>query len=243
MVKLTMIKIDIITLFPEMFQGPFDYSIIKRAQEKKLIEIKIHQLRNWAEDKRGTVDDHPFGGGAGMVLMVKPIKKALEDIKKQNNLSNNSKAKVILTDPRGKVFNQSMAKQLSNLKQITFICGHYEAIDERVKENLIDEAVSIGDYILTGGELPVMVIIDAITRLIPGVLKKEEATQFESFSTKLENQNSKKLLEYPQYTKPADFNGHKVPEVLLSGNHQKIKRWQEEKSLAITKKNRPDLLK
>jgi tRNA (guanine37-N1)-methyltransferase len=238
-----MIKINIITLFPEMFQGPFDYSIIKRAQEKKLVEIKIHQLRNWAEDKRGTVDNHPFGGGTGMVLMIKPIKKALDDIKKQNNLSNNSKTKVILTDPRGKVFNQSMAKQLSKLEQITFICGHYEAIDERVKENLIDEAISIGDYVLTGGELPVMVIIDAITRLIPGVLKKEDATQFESFSTKLKSQESKKLLEYPQYTQPADFEGYKVPEVLISGDHQKIKKWQEEKSLAITKKNRPDLLK
>jgi len=238
-----MIKIDIITLFPEMFQGPFDYSIVKRAKEKKLLEIKIHQLRDWAEDKRGTVDDHPFGGGAGMVLMIKPIQKALEDIKKQNNLSDKKETKVILTDPRGKVFNQTIAKQLSGLKQITFICGHYEAIDERVKENLIDESISIGDYVLTGGELPVMVIVDAIARLIPGVLKKEEATQFESFSSDLENQDSKKLLEYPQYTKPADFNGNKVPEVLLSGNHQKIKKWQEEKSLEITKKNRPDLLK
>ncbi len=238
-----MIKIDIITLFPEMFQGPFDYSIVKRAQEKKLLEIKIHQLRDWAEDKRGTVDDHPFGGGAGMVLMIKPIQKALEDIKKQNNLSNKKETKVILTDPRGKVFNQAMAKQLSKLKQITFICGHYEAIDERVKENLIDESISIGDYVLTGGELPVMVVVDAIARLIPGVLKKEEAIQFESFSSEFENQDSKKLLEYPQYTQPADFKGSKVPEVLLSGDHQKIKKWQEEKSLAITKKNRPDLLK
>jgi len=238
-----MIKIDIITLFPEMFQGPFDYSIIKRAQEKKLLEIKIHQLRDWAEDRRGTVDDHPFGGGAGMVLMIKPIKKALEDIKKQNNLSADEKTKIILTDPRGKVFNQAMAIKLSKLKQITFICGHYEAIDERVKENLVDESISIGDYILTGGELPVMVIVDAIARLIPGVLKKEEATQIESFSSDPKNKNYKKLLEYPQYTKPTDFNGLKVPEVLLSGNHQKIKDWQEEQALNITKKNRPDLLK
>jgi len=222
-------KIDILTLFPEMFKGPFDESIIKRAQKKKLLEIKIHNLRKWADDKRGTVDDRPFGGGVGMILMIKPIYQALKDLKKPNS-------KVILLSPKGQVFKQKIAKKLAQESHLIFIAGHYEDIDERVKEHLIDEEISIGDFILTGGELPVMMVVDTIVRLIPGVLEKSEATKEESFG-------HSGLLEYPQYTRPDEFKGWKVPEVLLSGDHQKIEAWRKKKALEITQKKRPDLIK
>jgi len=221
-------KIDILTLFPKMFKGPFDESIIKRAQKKGLIEIQTHDLRKWTKDKRKTVDDRPFGGGVGMILMVEPIYKALRDLKNKNS-------KVILMDPRGRTFNQKIAGNLAKEKHLIFICGHYEGVDERVKKHLVDEEISIGDYVLTGGELPAMIIIDTLIRQIPGVLIKPEASSKESFS---EN-----LLEYPQYTRPANFKGWKIPEVLLSGNHKKIDKWRQKKSLEITKKRRPDLLK
>jgi len=222
-------KIDIITLFPEMFKGPFAESIIKRAQEKGLLKINIHNLRKWTKDKHKTVDDHSFGGGTGMVLMVEPIYKALKELKKKES-------KVILLTPQGKVFKQEKAKKLSKEKHLIFICGHYEGADERIREKLVDEEISIGDYVLTGGELPAMVVIDTITRLIPGVLSKKEAKEIESFSFK-------GLLEYPQYTRPANFKGWPVPEILLSGNHQKINEWREKKALEKTKKRRPALLK
>mgnify|MGYP001574008812 FL=1 len=167
-------KIQILTLFPEMFKGPFQQSIIKRAQDKGIVKIKIHNLRNWAIDKHKTVDDHPYGGGVGMVMMVEPIYKGLTQIKSKNSHT-------ILTDPSGTPFNQLKAQELSKLDNLIIIAGHYEGVDERVKETLVDESISIGDYILTGGELPAMVIVDAITRLIPGVLERAEATQIESF--------------------------------------------------------------
>ncbi len=224
---------DIITLFPEMFKGPFDESIIKRAQDKGLVKINLHNLRKWAIDKRGTVDDRPYGGGVGMILRTEPIFNALQkifDLKFSissefsiSQFSKPKKAKVILTDPRGKKFNQKMAREFSKLDQLIIISGHYEGIDERVREYLVDEAVSVGDYVLTGGEIPAMVIIDAVTRLVPGVLEKEEATRIESFS----EENS---LEYPQYTRPENFQGWKVPEVLLSGNHAEIAKWRESKN-------------
>jgi len=222
-------KIDIITLFPEMFKGPFSESIVKRAQEKNLLEIKIHNLRKWTKDKHKTVDNHSFGGGVGMVLMIEPIYKAIKELKKKES-------KVILLTPQGKVFKQKKAEKLSKEKHLIFICGHYEGVDERIREKLVDEEISIGDYVLTGGELPTMVVIDSITRLIPKVLSKKEASQIESFSFK-------DLLEYPQYTRPSNFKGWKVPEVLLSGNHKEINKWREEKALKKTKKRRPDLLK
>lgn len=221
-------KIDILTLFPKMFKGPFDESIIKRAQKKGLIEIQTHDLRKWTKDKRKTVDDRPFGGGTGMILMVEPIYKALRDLKNKNS-------KVILMDPRGRTFNQKIAGNLAKEKHLIFICGHYEGVDERVKKHLVDEEISIGDYVLTGGELPAMIIIDTLIRQIPGVLIKPEASSKESFS---EN-----LLEYPQYTRPANFKGWKIPEVLLSGNHRQIAEWRKKKALELTKKRRPDLLK
>lgn len=255
-------KIDILTLFPEMFKGPFDESIIKRAQEKGLVKINIHNLRKWAKDKHKTVDDRPYGGGTGMILMVEPIYNALKDLCRQKEkfktsqntaMAVNCEEKVILLTPQGKVLNQKMARRFSKLDHLILICGHYEGVDERVREYLVDEEVSIGDYILTGGELPAMVLVDAVTRLIPGVLKKEEAIQFESFSklkiafrrnpAKQANSKIENLLEYPQYTRPSNFKGWKVPKILLSGNHKKIEEWRKKQALEKTKKQRPDLIK
>ncbi|MGB6839039.1 MAG: tRNA (guanosine(37)-N1)-methyltransferase TrmD, partial [Microgenomates group bacterium] len=188
-----------------------------------------HDLRKWGLEKRKTVDDRPYGGGVGMVLIVEPIYNALEELK-------TDKAKVILLSPQGKTFNQKSAERLAKSKHLILVAGHYEGFDERIREHLIDEEISIGDYVLTGGELPAMILTDAIVRLIPDVLEKEEATQFESFT-------KEGLLEYPQYTKPADFKGWKVPKILLSGNHQEIEKWRKKKSLKKTEKTRPDLLK
>jgi tRNA (guanine37-N1)-methyltransferase len=219
-------KIDILTLFPKMFAGPFAESIIKRAQDKNLVEIKIHDLRDWTKDTRKTVDGRPYGGGVGMILSVEPVYLALKDLKKKDS-------KVVLLTPQGKTFKQGLAKEYSDLKHLILICGHYEGFDERIREYLIDEELSIGDYVLTGGELPAMIVVDTIVRLIPGVLEKEEATVFESFSP---------YLEYPQYTRPEEFKGWKVPEVLKSGNHKEIEKWRKEKSLQKTKRVRPDLI-
>ena len=207
--------IDIITLFPEMFKGPFDQSIIKRAQNKGLVEINCHDLRRFAVDERGSVDDRPYGGGVGMILRIEPIFKALQQIKKANVSS-----KIVLMDPRGTKFTQKKAKEFSEIDQLIIICGHYEGFDERIKEHLVDQSISIGDYVLTGGEIPAMVIADCTVRLIPGVLQKPEATQLESFS------NDRVHFEHPQYTRPEEFNGWKVPEVLLSGNHEEIRKWR-----------------
>jgi len=222
--------IHILTLFPKMFEGPFGESIIKRAQEKGLVEIKVHNLRQWAIDKRGTVDDRPYGGGAGMVLRVEPIYNALKDL--TNNWSKKNQ-KVILLSPHGKTFNQKKARQLAKIQEIILICGHYEGFDERIKK-FVDEEISLGDFVLTGGEIPAMAITDAVVRLLPGVLKKEEANQIESFSPglkKISPQHStldfELLTEYPQYTRPEEFHGLKVPKVLLSGNPKKIKEWQK----------------
>jgi len=215
-----------------MFLGPFDESIIKRAIDKKLVEINIHDLRKWGLSERKTVDDRPYGGGVGMILRVDVISKALEEIRLRTK---NQRLRIILLDAGGKKFNQKIALRLSKLDQIILIAGHYEGVDYRVHEHLVDEVISIGDYILTGGEIPIMVIVDSVVRLIPGVLQKKDAIKFESFS---EN-----LLEFSQYTRPEIYKGWKVPKVLLSGNHKKIEKWRQEKTLKITKKNRPDLVK
>ncbi|OQX82976.1 MAG: tRNA (guanosine(37)-N1)-methyltransferase TrmD [Candidatus Omnitrophica bacterium 4484_49] len=201
-------------------------SILKRAQEKGLVEINLHYLRKWTEDKRGTVDDRPFGGGPGMVLKLEPIYKALQELQGEDSF-------VILMGPQGKRLEQRLAIELASKSHLIIISGHYEGVDERVRENLIDMEVSIGDYILTCGELPAMVLIDCVVRLIPGVLGNEYANEFESF------QNY--LLEYPQYTRPAEFNNWRVPEVLLSGDHKKIERWRYAMAIKRTKKLRPDL--
>lgn len=221
-------RIDILTLFPEMFEGPFGASIIKRAKEKGILKISTIDIRNFAEDKHRIVDDYPFGGGAGMVMKPEPIYKAVESLGEIDD------AKIILMSPQGQVFNQSVARELARGKKLVFICGHYEGVDERVKK-IVDLELSIGDYILTGGELAAAVVVDAVSRLIPGVLGTEQSIEEESFS-----QN---LLEYPQYTRPREFRGMKVPDILLSGNHEKIKAWRYQQALLKTLRVRPDLLK
>lgn len=219
-------KIDILTLFPEMF-SPLKESIIKRAVEDGKIEINITNIRDFANPPHYRCDDMPFGGGAGMVMMCEPLFKAIEIVKRENT-------KIFYMSPRGKVFKQSLASEMSKLEHIVLLCGHYEGIDQRVIDYFNIEELSIGDYVLTGGELPAMVVADSVIRLIPGVIR-EESTLDESFSDN--------LLEYNQYTRPAEFMGMKVPEVLLSGHHKNIEIWRKKESLEITKKNRPDLLK
>lgn len=222
-------RFDVITLFPNVFEPIIHESIIKRAQEKKKVCIRVHDLRDYTQDKHRKVDDRPFGGGPGMVLSPQPIFDAVKKIKGRR------KAKVILMCPTGKPLNQALVKTLAKNKNLIIICGHYEGVDERVRRRIVDESISIGDYVLTGGELPAMVLVDCLTRLLPGVLGREASLEDESFEGH--------LLEYPQYTRPADFQGMKVPAVLLSGHHPKIKKWRKEQAVAVTKKNRPDLFK
>src|SRR3990167_7709256 len=224
-------KIDILTLFPGMFSGAFDESIVGRAQKQGKVEIKIHQLRDWATDRHQTVDDRPYGGGVGMLLKIEPIYEALKGLKSKVK---SQKSKTILLDAGGSRYTQSKARELSKAEHIILICGRYEGVYHRIREHLIDEEISVGDYILTGGEIPAMVIADSVIRLIPGVLTKEEAVQLESFS--LPTTDNLPQVEYPQYTRPEDFNGWKVPEVLLSGNHKKIEGWKKEESNKRSKK-------
>jgi tRNA (guanine37-N1)-methyltransferase len=221
------VKIDVLTLFPAMFAGPLDESIIKRARDTGLLDLQIHQLRDYTHDRHKTVDDRPFGGGPGMLLKPEPIFEAVESLARENT-------RVILLSPAGRMFNQAIAAELAQVPELLFVCGHYEGFDDRARERLADDELSIGDYVLTNGALPVMVIIDAITRLLPGVLGDDESAQEESFSHG--------LLEYPQYTRPAEFRGMKVPEVLLSGNHGEIAKWRAEQARLRTKERRPDLL-
>ncbi len=226
-------RIDIITIFPKMLEPVLNESIIKRAQQKGKVKIYIHDLRDYSLDKHRKVDDRPFGGGSGMVMNAEPIFKAVEKIKAQGRKS--TRTKVVLLCPQGEMLNQKVAKRLAKNKHLILICGHYEGIDERVREYLADEQVSIGDYVLTGGELPAMVLVDAVVRLLPGVLGDKNSLNFESFEGN--------LLEYPQYTRPADFRGFKVPAVLLSGDHNKIEVWRKKEAVKKTKQKRPDLLK
>lgn len=226
-----MIKFNIITIFPDIFQSYFNESIIKRAQEKKLVNIKVHNLRDYTDDKRRTVDDKPYGGGPGMVMMVEPIFKAVSTLKKSKIKS--QKLKVILFSPKGKKFDQAMAKRFSKLDNLIMICGRYEGIDERVAKYIADEEVSVGDYVLTGGEIPAMIVVDAVTRLIPGVIAKESLNE-ESFSIKKQKDLANENYEYPQYTRPEKFlpagrydGKWSVPKVLLSGDHKKIEEWRK----------------
>lgn len=218
-------KIDVLTLFPDMFDGFISESIIKRAIDKKQIEINIHNIRNYSTDPHKKVDDYSFGGGAGMVLMPQPIFDAVDDLK-------TSDSKIILMTPQGCVFKQNIAYDLSHEKHLIIICGHYEGFDERIR-TLADFEISIGDYVLTGGELPSMVVMDSIIRLVDGVINEDSHT-FDSFHNN--------LLDYPVYTKPADFRGMKVPDVLLSGHHANIEKWRHTEQLKRTKERRPDLL-
>ena len=219
-------KIDVLTLFPAMFAGPLDESIVQRAREKGVLELAVHNLRDYTHDRHKTVDDRPFGGGPGMLLKPEPVFEAIENLKRE-------KTRVILMSPAGRKFDQATARELSGHGHLLLVCGSYEGFDERIREHAADDELSIGDYVLTNGALPAMVVIDAVTRLLPGVLGDDESSRDESFS---EN-----LLEYPHYTRPADFRGMKVPEVLLSGNHAEIAKWRAEQARRRTKERRPDL--
>ena len=221
-------KIDVLTLFPAMFAGPLDESIIMRARKAGLLDLQIHQLRDWTHDRHKTVDDKPFGGGPGMLMKVEPLFEAVESLKR-------AETKVILLSPGGRKFSQEIARELSQEKDLLLVTGHYEGFDERVRTMLADDELSIGDYVLTNGALPAMVVIDAVTRLLPGVLGDDASSADESFSAG--------LLEYPQYTRPAEFRGEKVPDVLLSGNRAEIEKWRREQAKQRTEKRRPDLMK
>ena len=224
-------KIDVLTLFPAMFAGPLDESIVKRARATGRLDLKIHNLRDWAHDRHKTVDDRPFGGGPGMLLKPEPLFEAIESLKREQ-------MRVILLSPTGRPFNQAIARELAEQKDLLLVTGHYEGFDERVREKLADDELSIGDYVLTNGALPAMVVIDAVVRLLPGALGDDESSHDESFS-----HPPFAGLEYPQYTRPAEFRGMKVPDVLISGNHAEIEKWRRTQAKLRTKERRPDLMK
>ncbi len=220
-------KISILTLFPDMFRGPFDHSIVKRAADKKLVTIDLVNVRDFAQDRYKTVDGRPYGGGAGMILRVDVVDRALQSV------SASARQRKILLDPGGTPYTQKKARELSKFDHLIIVCGHYEGVDERIR-SLVDEEISIGDYILTGGEIPAMVVVDSVVRLLSGVLTKPDATVNESFT--------QQLLEYPQFTEPREYKGMRVPEVLVSGNHKRIAAWQKEQALKRTGEQRADLL-
>lgn len=222
-------NIHIISVVPELLESPFNHSIMKRAAEKGLMNITLHQLRDWAVNAYGMVDDYQFGGGAGMVMMCEPLAKAIEELNERHKFD-----EIIYLTPDGQVFDQHMANTLSMKNSLLFICGHYKGIDERIREHFITREISIGDFVLSGGELAAAVVVDAIGRLIPGVLNDETSALFDSFQDK--------LLAPPVYTRPEDFRGWKVPEVLMSGDHKKIEEWRYEQALKRTEDRRPDLL-
>jgi tRNA (guanine37-N1)-methyltransferase len=223
-------RFDVITIFPEIFSEVFDFGIVRRAVEASLIEIHIHDLRGYTSDKHRQVDDRPFGGGAGMVMKPEPLFRAVEAVNQDR-----PEASVVLLSPQGRLFTQRLAEEYSRKSNITLICGRYEGVDERVSEHLVNDEISIGDYVLSGGEIPAMVVVDAITRLIPGALGCGESAERESFS--------QGLLDYPHYTRPAEFRELRTPDVLLSGNHAEIERWRRRKSIEKTLRRRPDLVR
>jgi tRNA (guanine37-N1)-methyltransferase len=252
---------DLITIFPDFFRGPLDYGIVRRAREAGLVEINVHDLRVFTHDKHRTVDDRPFGGGEGMVLKPEPIFECLEAqgiAPREDRMGGKAKQSVILLSPQGQIFNQAVAAELSRLDRVVLICGRYEGVDERVTEFLADREISVGDFIVSGGELPAAIILDAVTRLIPGALGNEASSKTESFGMaevrmKLPMDAEGKripdstisaggLLDYPHYTRPADFRGMKVPDPLVGGDHEEIRRWRRRRALEKTLRNRPDLL-
>lgn len=226
-----MMKIDVLTLFPEMFSGVFGHSILHKAAEKAAVHYNIVNFRDYADNKHQTVDDYPYGGGAGMVLKPQPLFDAVSALKEQ---AESNASRVILLCPQGKRYDQKLAEELAKEKHLIFVCGHYEGYDERIREHVVSDEISIGDYVLTGGELGAMVVIDSVVRLLPEVLGNEESHMKDSFSTG--------LLEHPHYTRPSDFRGMKVPEVLLQGNHRLIEEWRNKEALRRTLLRRPDLL-
>jgi tRNA (guanine37-N1)-methyltransferase len=234
---MVMLRVDVITIFPSFFREAFDYGILNRARDSGLVQINAHDLRRWTTDKHHTVDDRPFGGGDGMVLKAEPIFSAVGDLTGSSRREDYPKdVRVMLLSPQGQVFKQALAEDLSrNASQIVLICGRYEGVDERVAEALVTDEISIGDYVLSGGEPAALVVIDAVVRLLPGALGSETSAVHESFSGD--------LLDHPQYTRPPEFRGLKVPDVLLTGNHAEIARWRREQAVKKTQRNRPDLLK
>ena len=228
-----MMRIDILTLFPQMFEAPFSFGIFKRAIDNGLVNINLVNIRDFTHDKHHTADDYPYGGGAGMVLKPEPIFEAVESVKASLD-KEKGELPIILLSPQGRLFSHKIAKELSQHRQMILICGHYEGVDERVVEHLATDVISIGDYVLTGGEVPAMVVADAVLRLVPGVLGSEESP--------LEDSHASGLLEYPQYTRPSDFRGWAVPEILLSGNHAQIAKWRREQIIRRTLEHRPELL-
>ncbi|HOV31867.1 MAG TPA: tRNA (guanosine(37)-N1)-methyltransferase TrmD [Candidatus Hydrogenedens sp.] len=224
------LRIDVLTIFPEYFTIPLQTSLLGKAINEGIMKVHVHNIRNFAKDKHKTVDDTPYGGGPGMVMKCEPIFEAVESLRDKNSLEH-----VILLSPAGQVLTQDKVKELSQLRDFVLICGRYEGVDERIVENIVTEEISIGDYVLSGGELPALVVIEAVSRMLPGVVGEWESITNDSLYNG--------LLSYPQYTKPVEFRGMKVPEVLVSGNHVQIKKWREEQSLLRTKKKRPDLLK
>jgi tRNA (guanine37-N1)-methyltransferase len=231
-------RIDILTLFPEICRAPLNESMMKRAQENGALDLRIHNLRDWTTDKHHVVDDAPFGGGQGMVMKPEPIFAAVEDLQSKIGPSRTGlrNSKIILMSPAGRKFDQGMATQFSREEYLIIICGHYEGVDHRVIEHLVDEEISIGDYVLTNGATAAVVFVDAVVRLLPGVLGDEQSAADDSFSSAAAG------LEGPQYTRPSEFRGWKVPDVLLSGNHGEIAKWRKEQAMQRTQKNRPDLL-
>jgi tRNA (guanine37-N1)-methyltransferase len=250
------VKFEIITIFPDFFRGPLDYGIVRRAREAGLVEIGLNDLRAHTHDRHKTVDDRPFGGGEGMVLKPEPIFECVEGLgvaPRSERLKTGSRQTVILLSPQGRVFDQSVAEELAQMERIVLICGRYEGVDERVGEQLADQELSVGNFVLSGGELGAAIVIDAVTRLVPGALGNEASSQQESFSSRSEpvigqgdvpssTCTSGGLLDYPHYTRPAEFRGLMVPEVLSSGNHEQIRKWRRQKALEKTLRNRPDLL-
>jgi tRNA (guanine37-N1)-methyltransferase len=228
-----MIIFDVITIFPEFFSGPLDYGIIRRGREKGLLETRVHDLRDFTSDRHRTVDDRPFGGGEGMVFKPEPIFKAVESIRKSHE------AEIVVLSAAGRKFTQAEALRLSKAPQVILICGRYEGIDERVVEHLATAEISVGDFILSGGELAAALVVDAVSRYVPGVVGKEESILRDSFSDPAQLTQQ---VEHPHYTRPAEFRGHRVPEVLVSGDHEAVRTWRQEAALRKTEKNRPDLL-
>jgi tRNA (guanine37-N1)-methyltransferase len=226
-------RIDVVTTFPEMFGPVLDASILKRAREAGIISLSVHDLRNWTTDAHRTTDDSPYGGGAGMVMKPEPFFAAVEELRCAGSAE--CAEEIILLSPQGELFSQHAARELSSRQHLMLLCGHYEGVDERVRQHLATRELSIGDYVVTGGELPAMVVIDAVARLLPGALGAEEGAETDSFSDG--------LLEYPHYTRPAEFRGWQVPDVLLSGHHEEIRRWRRRESLRRTRAKRPDLLR
>jgi tRNA (guanine37-N1)-methyltransferase len=248
-------KFDLVTIFPDFFRGPLDYGIVRRAREAGLIEVRVHDLRNFTTDRHRTVDDRPFGGGEGMVLKPEPLFKCVESlgvVPRAQRMENSPAESVILLSPQGEMFTQAVAQDLAARERIVLICGRYEGVDERVAEGLADREISVGDYVLSGGELAAAVIVDTVTRLVPGALGNEASAQQESFTAAQAEKpggnhpdstcGSGGLLDYPHYTRPAEFRGMAAPEVLIGGNHEQIRKWRRRKALEKTLRNRPELL-